>query len=405
LRTIHPAPAILEKRTDPTKVTFFDFACLGAGLERESGRDLGPAREWTQHLDQIHGGAPERGCRVPLGLLYHRATPERERELERLLSKRQGEALMTETLMRNMLADYAAAIRLESYFGALGVPTPMATEVKFIVPSVATRPLVSQWIAKDAPATPGTIPTFAAVDAGPHTLSTLVVIPRSMLLYTGGLAEQTIREDVSAAHLYAMQQAYLYGNGMTGADAIAGLLPQIPIAAFPAAPLVFERTDIWRFIDAIENSPFGQNQATRSRLRWFIPNRWARQLQQTRYFPSTDFATDPAAARSDATIVPPDMGPVGMLAGYPYVVSNFLRSDLGTPPDDRNCSVVFGDFSQSWWISWQSAVVMTNPYSSEPTGFRAGGIELLILSDHDMKTRDVAGRFVRTENATHNVTP
>jgi hypothetical protein len=34
-----------------------------------------------------------------------------------------------------------------------------------------------------------------------------------MLLYTGGLAEQVIREEVSLAHLAEMQRTYLYGNG------------------------------------------------------------------------------------------------------------------------------------------------------------------------------------------------
>jgi HK97 family phage prohead protease len=395
VHVIH-APHVLERKTDLRQISFFDFAALAVGLDVESKRDLGPAKEWTQFLDQAHGGPPSRGVRVPLGLMYHRQTPERDKELHR----RQGEALMTETLMRSMLADFAAALRLEAYFGALGVPTPMASELNFIVPSVATRPLRSQWIGKDAPATPGPIPTFTAVAASPHTLSTLVVIPRSMLLYTGGLAEQTIREEVSAAHLAEMQRTYLFGNGQAAPDTIEGLLALVPVSVFPGAPLTFERADLWRFVDAIENAPLGQNADTKRRLRWFFPNRFQRQMAQTRLFPEAD-------ARSDLTVLAPFYAStgVGELEGYPFAVSNYLRSNLGTAPDNRNCDLMFGDFSQSWWISWQSAVVMTNPYSSEPTGFRAGGIELLILSDHDMRTRDVAGRITRTERALHDVSP
>jgi phage head maturation protease len=396
LRVIHPAPHVLERKTDLTKISFFDFAALAVGLDVESKRDLGPAKEWTQFLDQAHGGPPSRGVRVPLGLMYHRQTPERDKELHR----RQPESLMTENLMRSMLQDFAAAMRLEAFFGALNVPTPMASELNFIVPSVATRPLRSQWIGRDQPATPGAIPTFTAVQASPHTLSSLVVIPRSMLLYTGGLAEQTIREEVSAAHLAEMQRTYLFGNGQAAPDLIEGLLALVPVNAFPGAPLEFERADLWRFIDAIENAPIGQNADTKRRLRWFFPNRFMRQLAQTRIFPEAD-------ARSDLTVLAPFYASagVGELEGYPFAVSNYLRSNLGAPPDNQGCDLLFGDFTQSWWISWQSATVMTNPYSSEPTGFRAGGIELLILSDHDMRTRDVAGRITRTERALHDVSP
>jgi hypothetical protein len=40
LRTIHPAPTILEKKTDLTKISFFDFAALAAG-DNETQRNLG----------------------------------------------------------------------------------------------------------------------------------------------------------------------------------------------------------------------------------------------------------------------------------------------------------------------------------------------------------------------------
>jgi hypothetical protein len=34
-----------------------------------------------------------------------------------------------------------------------------------------------------------------------------------MLMYTGGLGEQVIREEVSLAHMAEMQRTFLYGNG------------------------------------------------------------------------------------------------------------------------------------------------------------------------------------------------
>jgi hypothetical protein len=46
---------------------------------------------------------------------------------------------------------------------------------------------------------------------------------------------------------------------------------------------------------------------------------------------------------------------------------------------------------------------MTNPYSSDPGGFRAGGVELLILSDHDVWLRDAA-RITRTQLLIQTVT-
>jgi hypothetical protein len=96
--------------------------------------------------------------------------------------------------------------------------------------------------------------------------------------------------------------------------------------------------------------------AERVDLRWFFPKPYRRQLKRTPIFPNTE-------RRSDLTVIWADSWgvPTPTVEGYAYAMSNYLRYDLGAA---NNCvDLLFGDFSQSWWISWQSAVVMTTPRS------------------------------------------
>jgi HK97 family phage prohead protease len=388
MRVIAPAPAILERKSALDSVTLFDFAALASDdLRSQSKRDLGPARDWAQWLNEMEGSRPDRGVRFPLALLYWQG-----RERDRAPHKRAGE-LETVTLMRGMLDDLVAAMRRESYFGVLGVPTPMADEAIYRVPSTATQGSASIWIAKDAAASVGTIPTFALIDATPHTLSTDYVIPRSLLLYSGGLGEQVVRREIMRSHLEAQMVAYLFGDSAVTANQPDGLFKKLTVAGFPAASQVMERIDLLTFISTIETSALADRSGVD--LRWFMPIAYKRQMEMQPAFPDV-------TRRSDMTILPPDSPNAGTMLGYPYATSNFLRWTQGAGLHD--CDLVFGDFSQSWWVSWQSAVVMSNPYSADPAGFRAGGVELLILSDHDFQTRDVA-RLTWTNRVTQAITP
>jgi hypothetical protein len=135
--------------------------------------------------------------------------------------------------MRQMLADFADPMRFQSYFGSLGVPTPMAGEFAFIVPSVATRPLRSAWIARDTPATPGPIPAFTSVTTShpqhprPHPAVHADVHRRSRRAGhpRGGLPRPHGRD---AEDLPLRQRPGC-------PDTIEGLMALIPPAAFPAA--------------------------------------------------------------------------------------------------------------------------------------------------------------------------
>lgn len=228
--------------------------------------------------------------------------------------------------------------------------------------------------------------TFTDVTGTPHTLSTLRIVPRSLLLYTGGVAENIVREDMAAAHIAAMCRAYLFGDPVADANSPKGLLKTLAVAAIPAAPVVMGRTDLLAFIQPVENTPLVDT----ATLRWFFPQKFWRQLQLTPLFPD-------ATRKTDDTVLPPDAPDDGPnMLGYGYVSSQYLRSTQGAGHD---ADLIFGDFSSTYWTSWQAANVMANPYSSDPQGFRAGGVELLILSDHDLLVRD-ATRFVYTNKAT-----
>jgi hypothetical protein len=184
-----------------------------------------------------------------------------------------------------------------------------------------------------------------------------------------------------------MERAYLYGDETTapaGSQPI-GLFRRVPVAAAPAAPLLFERQDLVDFIRPLEESPI-EGQA----CRWFMPNRVRRRLEVTRYFPEAD-------ARSDMVVLPEGAGAV---IGYPIVESQHLRSDLGA--GNRQADLLFGVFSQTFWISWSTASLFSNPYADLVA--RSGGELYRILSDHDEIVRDVR-QIARTENFQHTPTP
>jgi HK97 family phage prohead protease len=377
-RVIHSPTMIARSETAGLdKVTFADFAVLALPREQRDDRDLGPAEEWHQELVRMAGKAPAKGVLAPIGLLFTNASD---------LARRALTPLTTEELMRNLLDYYVAAMRNEAFFGPLGVSMLSPAEPQVRIPSVATPGAASTWIGKDTAATPTAIPTFTDVTGVPHTLSTDRIVPRSLLLYTSGQAENIIRQDMAGAHIAAMCQAYLFGDPVADANSPKGLLKTLAVAATPAAPLVMGRADLLAFIQPVEGTPLIDN----ATLRWFFPQKFWRQLQLTPLFPDAVRKTDDCVLAADAS----DDGP--NMLGYGYVSSRYLRSTQGTGHD---CDLIFGDFSSTYWTSWQAANVMANPYSADPQGFRAGGIELLILSDHDLLIRDAA-RFVFTNKAT-----
>jgi HK97 family phage prohead protease len=385
-RIIHAAPAIVGEASGLADVQFTDFAALALSQVEAVQRDVGPAREWSEELVRQNGGkAPGRGVLMPLGLLFTDAKD---------IAKRAAVPLATEELMRNLLDYYVAAMRAKAFFGPLGVTMLSPSEMTVRIPSVATPGAASSWIGKDIAATPTAIPTFTDVTATPHTLSTLRLVPRSLLIYSGGVAENVVRDDMAGAHIAKMQSTYIFGDVATDANSPNGLFKAVAASSYPAAAAILGRAELLKFIAPVENTPLIDN----AQLRWFMAQPLWRTLQQTTLFPDT-------TRKSDDTVLAPDSAPDGPnLLGYPYVSSQYLRSNqgAGTPPSD--CDLVFGDFSSTYWTSWQSANIMANPYSADPLGFRAGGIELLILSDHDLMIRDPA-RFVRTLKASQVAAP
>jgi hypothetical protein len=392
------APAIAEKRTDLGKITFQDFVVLSMQDGQGDYRgDIGPAREWNQELCRQLGGPPKRGgIRFPLGLLYETARQREERVRDWEKRQLAGEPLMSETLMRSLIDKLLDAMRHRTFLSRLGVRLEMATEERWILPSIATSPIVSNWIARDGDATLTAIPTFASTQAVPHELSTLVQVPRHMLLGITGPAAEIVRQEMSEAHLVAMERAYLYGDetaAPAGAQPV-GLFRRIPVAAFPAAAMLFERDTLVEFVRPLEESPLEG-----AGCRWFFPNRVRRRLERTRYFPSGDLTADPDAARSDQVILPESFNG-GVLIGYPAIQSEHLRSNLGT--GNRQADLLFGRWDQTFWISWSTASVFENPFADSVA--RSGAVLYRILSDHDSLVRDVR-QILRTEFFQHTPTP
>jgi hypothetical protein len=370
MRTIHRPPALLEHNRALERVSFYDFAVSSLPPNERGNFDCGPANEWSQAIIHETGRSPAQGVAFPLGLLFQKQmVPE--------LQTRQTPALETEVLMRNLLDRYLDALRRAAYFGRLGVNLIQPTEIKVRIPSVATPGAPSQWIGRDTAAPPTAIPTFADHEGEPHTLSTRRIILRSLMLYSGGVGPEVIRQDMSEAHAAEMQRAFLFGNPAVSANEPQGLLLRLAEAAFPAARTVMERSDLVRFIEALENSPLVDYE----QLRWFFPQVYWRQLQQTPIFPD-------AERRSDQTVIPNEAPRGGPVLGYPSIETQYLRSNLGTEVPPTDCDLLFGSFDGCFWASWQQASVMASPYSNQPGVWGAGGTDLLILSDHDSLLRD-----------------
>jgi hypothetical protein len=56
--------------------------------------------------------------------------------------------------------------------------------------------------------------------------------------------------------------------------------------------------------------------------------------------------------------------------------SNSCPTASPTLTAETRGAAIHPDFSQSFLVNWQSAVVATNPHLSDPVGFGAGGVEL-----------------------------
>jgi hypothetical protein len=63
---VHPAPAILELKIGLDDINLFDFTALAPDVSAQSKRDLGPAREWAQWLNELAGSKPDRAVRFSL---------------------------------------------------------------------------------------------------------------------------------------------------------------------------------------------------------------------------------------------------------------------------------------------------------------------------------------------------
>jgi hypothetical protein len=395
-RTVVQAPRIAEKRSSLSSTTLLDYAALSAEGAIQTQRDLGPAREMDQEFCRQMGGfmpkdAPSNAKRFPLGLLLR--DPERRLE-DAKYGRRQGDtgtlpggsaaALATEVLQRNMLSDLVAAMREQTFFGALGIRTLVPQEQVFTVPSITMQGTGAAYIARDTSAVLTPSPETAAQRAEPHTAAVVKRILRSSMEYTAGMAEEMIRRDMAAEFIQLIQNRFLFGNAVATPAEPEGLI-RAGVTVMPAgAPLEPERGNLEAFMDGIENTPLPDNE-----LVWFMPPRLRRRLYRTYAY------GDPADPdrRSDVMLLA-DGAPGGPLLGYPVITSRYLRSTIGAAPDDNRCDVFFGSFRESYFLAWQSALISYNPFIE--ADWMAGHGRLRILADHDFLFRDRA-RLVYTD--------
>ena len=202
-----------------------------------------------------------------------------------------------------------------------------ATEQRFVLPSVGAKGTGSGYIARDGDAAPGVNPTFAALPVDPKTIATLKLIPRSMLQYTGGAAEEVIRADMAAEHTEVMQTKFLFGDATASPLEPDGLVKHCTISGIAAAQLM-DRDALLAFLGVVENTALSPDL-----LRWFFPPKLRRTFEST-------FWVQPLADRkTDERLLMPDADD---LLDYPFVQRRYLRDGLGVGLHERD--LIFGDF-------------------------------------------------------------
>jgi HK97 family phage prohead protease len=395
-RTIAPAPLIMERaRTNLSNTSLLDYATLSCEGAIQSERDTGAAREIHEELSRQMGGylpkdAPASAKRFPLGLLLRDPQRRADDRFQRrgdtgTLPGGSAAALATEVLQRQMFDDLVAALREIPFFSILAIRTLIATEQVLVIPSMSTKGTGAAYIARDTAATVTPSPDTVTLRAEPHTAAVVKRILRSSLEYSGGLVEEMIRRDMAAEYTELLQTKFIYGDALTTPAEPSGLI-RAGVTVMPGtAPIDPRRDNLEAFIDAIENVPLPEGE-----LRWLMPPRLKRRLMRTYAY------GDPAGPGrfSDTMLMMPGYD---VLLEYPVATSRYLLSTQGAGNDQ--CDVFFGSFRESYFISWQSALVSYNPFIE--ADWMAGHGRLRILADHDHAFRDRA-RIVYTSRYTQD---
>ena len=296
-----------------------------------------PSHEYTvsQNLADKYGVPARNGQRVPDEILT--------RDLNVATSSAGG------FLSSARVSGYIASLQPTSVCLALGATTQSVPVGGSVAVPGATAGVATTWLASETSTITESQPVFGAAVATPKILSAFAEVSRQLLLQSN--ADQVIRIEFARAAGAALDAAILSGSGASGQP--TGIVSSAGVGTFTGASL---SQAALRNAQADVNTATGVNPQT---LGYVAPPAVAEILSTRQRFTGSDRGLWEGAS-ADGTIE-------GVRA----------MATTGCPA----ATVVYGDFSRAWVISWADGLVI----ESDPfTKFSQGIVALRLLFPLDV---------------------
>jgi HK97 family phage major capsid protein len=226
------------------------------------------------------------------------------------------------------------------------------------------------WVGEGAAPTEGAI-TFGQVGLTPKTAAAYVDITRKLMKQSSLDVEAFVRSDLASGMALAIDYAGLHGSGVgsepLGVANTAGIGSVVGGdngAAPDWADVIELETDV-----AVGNADVG-------RLAYITNAKVRGKLKQT----ETASGVGIFVWNTDAAARPG----VGMVNGYPALVTNQVRSDLDKGTSTGVCSAIFfGNWADLVFGLWGVLDILVDPYTLSTSG----GVRVVAMQDVDVAVR------------------
>jgi HK97 family phage major capsid protein len=256
------------------------------------------------------------------------------------------------------------ALRNKMVLPQLGATFLTGLQGNVAIPKKTTAS-TSYWVGENSAPTEGNL-VFGQVTMSPKTLAAYVDFSRRLSIQSSLDVEALVRNDLAAGIAVALDEAALGGaktNGPTGVRGTSGI-GSVAIGTNGGAPTWASIVSLIREVE-IDNAlngaaAFVTNPKVKAKL----------------------MATPKQASGIEGNFL---LGPdYGSLAGYPFVVSNQIPSNLTKAGSGAVCSaMIFGVWSDLLIGQWSGIDLLVDPY----TGSKEGTVRVTAFVDTDVAVR------------------